>query len=43
VALRLRELGFPETYALTGGFEAWRAAGNPVEKKGPGEQPAPGP
>ena len=31
MALRLRELGFEEAYALTGGFDAWKEAGHPVE------------
>jgi rhodanese-related sulfurtransferase len=39
VALRLRELGFDESYALAGGFDAWRAAGYPIERKEAGEQP----
>jgi rhodanese-related sulfurtransferase len=33
VALRLREQGFTEAYALLGGFEAWQAVGDPVEPK----------
>jgi 3-mercaptopyruvate sulfurtransferase SseA len=31
VALRLRQLGVPRAFALTGGFDAWRGAGLPVE------------
>ncbi len=31
MALRLRELGFGNAFALTGGFEAWEEAGLPVE------------
>ncbi|HEX9289447.1 MAG TPA: hypothetical protein VF904_07990 [Anaeromyxobacteraceae bacterium] len=31
MALRLRELGFPSAFALTGGFGAWQQAGLPVE------------
>jgi rhodanese-related sulfurtransferase len=30
VALQLRELGF-RAFALTGGFDAWKSAGLPVE------------
>jgi rhodanese-related sulfurtransferase len=30
-AVALRELGFPATTDVVGGFEAWRAAGLPVE------------
>lgn len=33
VVLQLREMGFTETYALLGGFDAWRSAGSPVERK----------
>ncbi len=31
MALRLRELGYPRAFALTGGFGAWEEAGLPVE------------
>ena len=31
MALRLRELGYPDTYALEGGYEAWKQAGYPTE------------
>jgi rhodanese-related sulfurtransferase len=31
VALRLRQLGFPSSFALTGGFGAWEEASLPVE------------
>jgi rhodanese-related sulfurtransferase len=34
VAQRLNELGFDETYALQGGFDAWVEAGYPVQTKG---------
>jgi rhodanese-related sulfurtransferase len=33
VAQRLREQGFAEAYGLRGGFDAWLAAGGPVELK----------
>jgi rhodanese-related sulfurtransferase len=33
VALQLREQGFENAYALEGGFDAWQAAGSPVEPK----------
>jgi len=33
-AEKIRQHGFQEVYALAGGFDAWRAAGNRVEKKG---------
>jgi rhodanese-related sulfurtransferase len=31
VALRLRELGYRDAFALQGGYDAWKSAGNPVE------------
>jgi rhodanese-related sulfurtransferase len=31
VALQLRRLGFGQAYALTGGFDAWRDSGLPLE------------
>lgn len=31
VALKLRQLGAPRAFALTGGFDAWRGAGLPIE------------
>lgn len=37
MALQLRRHGFPEAYALRGGFEAWRAAGLPLEPLRAGE------
>ncbi len=33
MAERLNQLGFKETYALLGGFDAWRADGLPVAHK----------
>jgi 3-mercaptopyruvate sulfurtransferase SseA len=33
VALELRKAGWPRSYALTGGFEAWQKAGLEVERK----------
>jgi rhodanese-related sulfurtransferase len=33
VALALGEHGFDDVHPLIGGFEAWREAGLPVEKK----------
>jgi 3-mercaptopyruvate sulfurtransferase SseA len=39
VALRLRELGFHDAYALTGGFDAWKA-GHPVEPLRRADAPA---
>jgi rhodanese-related sulfurtransferase len=32
---RLRELGLTASYALEGGFAAWRDLGYPLESKGP--------
>ena len=44
MALRLRDLGFPEAYALEGGWDAWHAAGLPDEAKESAEtQPTQGP
>ena len=31
-AVQMAELGFTELYVLTGGFNAWKAAGKPAEK-----------
>ena len=31
MALQLRRTGFDQAYALTGGFDAWREAGLPLE------------
>jgi len=31
VALRLKELGLEEAYALEGGYDAWKAAGGAIE------------
>ncbi len=31
MALRLREIGVRDAFALEGGFDAWRAGGHPVE------------
>ena len=31
MALRLRDLGIKEAYALTGGWDAWTEAGYPTE------------
>ncbi|HEX7623148.1 MAG TPA: hypothetical protein VF400_06215 [Anaeromyxobacteraceae bacterium] len=31
MALQLRQLGFSRAYALTGGFDAWKSAGLPLE------------
>ena len=31
MALRLRELGFRNAFALRGGFDAWQEAGFPLE------------
>jgi rhodanese-related sulfurtransferase len=31
VALQLRQLGFSKAFALTGGFDAWKDAGLPLE------------
>ena len=33
-AVRLHELGFPETTDVIGGFVAWRAAGLPIDRPG---------
>jgi rhodanese-related sulfurtransferase len=33
VAQKLRDQDFDEAYALQGGFDAWQAAGGPVEPK----------
>jgi rhodanese-related sulfurtransferase len=33
VAQQLRDQGFSEAYAVTGGFDAWQAIGGPVEPK----------
>jgi rhodanese-related sulfurtransferase len=33
VAQQLREQGFRQAFALKGGFDAWKAAGGPVEPK----------
>jgi rhodanese-related sulfurtransferase len=33
VALALEEHGFDDVHPLIGGFDAWRDAGLPVEKK----------
>jgi rhodanese-related sulfurtransferase len=33
VAQTLRERGFPEAYALRGGFDAWLALGGATEPK----------
>jgi rhodanese-related sulfurtransferase len=33
VAQVLRDHGFKEAHALIGGFDAWQAAGLPVEQK----------
>ena len=41
VAATLRDLGFTDATDLVGGFQAWRAAGLPVEP-GPGVLPAGG-
>ncbi len=32
MAQRLRELGFENSFALLGGFDAWREAGYPLER-----------
>jgi len=42
VAQRLRELGFGEVYALTGGMDAWRKAGLPDEAKHEDAHPSEG-
>ena len=31
MALQLRQLGFSNSFALTGGFDAWKDAGLPLE------------
>jgi 3-mercaptopyruvate sulfurtransferase SseA len=33
VALELQRAGWPQARALTGGWDAWQAAGLPVEPK----------
>lgn len=33
MALELRKAGWPKALALTGGWEAWQAAGLPVEPR----------
>jgi rhodanese-related sulfurtransferase len=33
VALKLKELGFEDAYALTGGWKKWESLGYPTEKK----------
>jgi rhodanese-related sulfurtransferase len=33
VALELQNRGFPDVHALHGGFDAWVAAGQPVEPR----------
>ncbi|MCI0671027.1 MAG: rhodanese-like domain-containing protein [Myxococcaceae bacterium] len=33
MALKLRSLGYPEAYALEGGWDAWVQAGLPTEPK----------
>jgi rhodanese-related sulfurtransferase len=33
VAQQLINKGYQQAYALLGGFDAWRAAGYPLEKK----------
>ncbi len=33
MAERLEQLGFPETYALQGGYDAWVEAGLPTVSK----------
>ncbi|BDG06895.1 rhodanese-like domain-containing protein [Anaeromyxobacter paludicola] len=38
MALRLRELGWEDAYALKGGYDAWKQAGMPVEPRGAGAQ-----
>jgi len=37
-AEKINQHGFKEVYALTGGLDAWRAAGNRVEKKEAGAE-----
>jgi rhodanese-related sulfurtransferase len=37
VALQLRRLGFSRAFALTGGFDAWKSAGLPLEALAAGE------
>ena len=36
MALRLRELGHENAYAIEGGFDAWRRTGQHLEPKGAG-------
>jgi 3-mercaptopyruvate sulfurtransferase SseA len=43
VALRLRELGHENAFALEGGFDAWRRTGQHLEPKEAGGYPAPAP
>jgi rhodanese-related sulfurtransferase len=33
VAQQLRDQGYPSSYALRGGFDAWKEAGGPTEQK----------
>lgn len=33
MALKLKEMGYANVYALKGGWNEWEAAGFPVEKK----------
>ncbi|WP_373323982.1 rhodanese-like domain-containing protein [Dictyobacter formicarum] len=33
MAQELRRAGWPRAYALTGGWDAWKAAGLPIEPK----------